>query len=362
MQVDETQLLKAITKAKKDLIAFRKIILDVGEDEVAPAEAHYEWSDLLLNGKDNEAIEAFRESGKTQYVLRAFLLYALQFPDTSRDYIVLIKSNTKLAQQKLKEVQAEYESNPALRSNMVRIREQTVDVFSVDVRDGERIRNVRIEAYGKGSSIRGLVNIDRRPRIVIIDDPQDVEDSLSPTTQISDWNWFLSDVMFLGKNTRIFIIGNNLGEACIIERIEANAKELKFHFVRVPELKPDGTAAWPAKSTIEEILEERANFEKLGKIDIWLREKMCVAVADETRIFLKDDFRYFSHANLERLKGQSNHFIAIDPATALGDASDYRVVLHNMVTPDNDWFLADCSYGRYDTNKLFDELFIHKQV
>ena len=45
--------------------------------------------------------------------------------------------------------------------------------------DGEC--NVRIEAYGKGASIRGLSNKDRRPKILILDDIQDLEDARSET-------------------------------------------------------------------------------------------------------------------------------------------------------------------------------------
>lgn len=37
-----------------------------------------------------------------------------------------------------------------------------------------------------------------------------------------DYNWFLSDIVFLGKKSRIFMIGNNLGESCLIERVIAN--------------------------------------------------------------------------------------------------------------------------------------------
>lgn len=354
----QDQYVEAINKAKDNLVNYRKIILETSEDEVEASPEHYRWSDLLLNGTENEAIEAFRESGKTQYVLRAFLLYAIQFPHKSRDYIVLIKANTKLAQQKLKEIETEYNTNPAVSSNCIRIKEQTLDVFSVDVRDEKNIkRNVRIEAYGKGSAIRGLVNVDRRPKIVIIDDPQDLSDASSPATQIADWNWFLADVKFLGKSTRIFIIGNNLGESCIIERIAENAPELGFNFTRVPVLTPEGKAAWPEKDSVEEILKERSNFDRIGKLDIWLREKMCVSVCDENRIFVKDDFRYFSSTTANKVRQTANAFISFDPATSLKDSSDYRAIMLNLVTPDNDWFIADCAFGRWDTIQAFDELF-----
>ena len=119
MEISQEALTEAIRKAQSSLVAYRHIVLSNGDDQVDPAEFHYEWSDLLLKGTQNEAIEAFRESGKTQYVLRAYLLYALQFPATERDYIVIIKKNTRLAQAKLKEVIGEYKSNPLISANSI---------------------------------------------------------------------------------------------------------------------------------------------------------------------------------------------------------------------------------------------------
>lgn len=101
-------ILEIKRKCQLNLVAFRHILLNNGEDEVDPADFHYDWSDSLLHGKDNEAIEAFRESAKTQYVTRSFPLYALTFPSKNRDYIVLIKKNDTLAGNKLKEIEEEY--------------------------------------------------------------------------------------------------------------------------------------------------------------------------------------------------------------------------------------------------------------
>jgi predicted phage terminase large subunit-like protein len=357
MKSKDERLLQAVTAAEEDLVSFRTIFLAVGDDECEPAPFHYEWSEILLHGDGNDAIEGFRESAKTQYVLRAFLQYAFVFPCKERDYIVLIKKNTRLAQGKLKEIIQEYHSNPLLRHNTVKIREQSGEVFSVDVRDksGE-IRNIRIEAYGKGSAVRGLANVDRRPKIVIIDDPQDLEDATSDTICESDWEWFLGDVFFLGQTCRIFIIGNNLGERCILERIESNRESLNFKFHRIP-IHTNGVPAWRAKYTIEGIEKEKADYDRIGKIDIWLRERMCVAVGEENRTFNPDNYRYFNKDLCERKAGECNRFITLDPAANTKDTSCYRAMVVNAVDEDDNWFIVDVPYGRWDSVELIDMIF-----
>ncbi len=365
----EEDLMAAIEDAQKNLVDFRGILLSTGPDEVDPAPFHYEWSDLLLNGAQNEAIEGFRESAKGQLVLRAFPLYALRFPSTQRDYIVIIKQNQLLASNKLLELEEEYLNNPALASNIVEVKQKSAKVFSVDVLNaetGETI-NVRIEAYGKGSSIRGLANVDRRPKIVIIDDPQDLEDSQSDTILEADWQWFISDVKFLGQYTRIFLIGNNLGEKCIVERVFANPKDLKFNTHKVAILKkpkkegdPD-ESAWPAKFSLEFILDERESMRRLGLLDVWMRERMCEAISDETRIVTKDDFIRFSTVYFDALKHDTARFITIDPASSENRSSCYRAICVNAVKRDvnglQQWFLVDFPYGRWPSNKLMDILF-----
>lgn len=358
MNEDELRYAEAIQKSQRSLVDYRHIMLINGDTEVEPAEFHFEWSHILLNGSGNDAIEGFRESGKTQYVLRAFPLYCLQFPSDRRDYIVIIKKNARLASAKLKEIGNEYESNPGISSNCIKIVEQSAESFAVDVRgqDGRK-HNIRIEAYGKGASIRGLANVDRRPKVVIIDDPQDVEDASSPTMQQSDWDWFLSDVMFLGQRTRIFAIGNNLGETCILERIGANASDLGFTFQRQPCMDANGST-WPSKFKVDEIERERNAFERLGKLPIWLREKMCLAVSDETRIFRKSDFQYFNLNSFIKTRIYAcNVFLVADPASSMADDSDYRCIIACAVDADNYWYILEVAYGRWDSVGFFDHLF-----
>src|SRR3990167_5992683 len=102
-ELDQDKISEAINKSRLNLVAYRKINLPVSQNEVLPASFHYTWSDLLLNDESNCLIEGFRESAKTQYILRSFLLYAFTFPSEKWDYIVLIKKNATLAANKLHE-------------------------------------------------------------------------------------------------------------------------------------------------------------------------------------------------------------------------------------------------------------------
>ena len=339
-------------------MAFRSIILaNDAETELESAPFHNTFSDLLLNKKENVALECYRQSAKSSYVLRAFPLMCLALPKRGRTYIVIVKQNQRVASGKLKDIISEYVANPVLQHNLVAIKEESANAFSVDVLDaqGETV-NVRIEAYGKGASIRGLNNQDRRPDIVILDDIQDKDDARSETVVETDWNWFLSDVLFLGKNTRIFLIGNNLGDKCVIERVINNAGELGFEALRIP-VEVDGVPSWPAQYTIEEIRKERDDFARLGKLDIWMAEKMCVAVAEESKVFKEEDYRYYSVHTKEDLIRTCNIFVCFDPAASVKNSSDFRAISVVAVDANNNWFVLDVKFGRWDALKTMDVIF-----
>ena len=354
----KTKMMKVIRDSKKSLPAFRYYLLTNGTGEVDAPEFHFDWSDILLKEKDNFAIEGFRESGKGQIVLRSFPLHCLRFPSVTNDYLVLIKQNTDLAMQKLLELENEYLSNPALSSNIVEVKQKSARIFSIDVKDAKgKVINVRIEAYGKGSSIRGLANIDRRPRICLLDDPQDTEDAKSETVLANDWNWFMSDVMFLGKNTRIFLIGNNLGEKCIVERVFNAADELGFKTRKVAILNGEGQPNWAEKFPLDFIEKEKESYRRVGQIDVWMRERMCAATSAETRVFDVNDFMRYSYLYVDTIINGANLFITVDPASSKEPGACFRAICVNAVPEDNRWIIVDLPHGRWGSDVFIDRLF-----
>jgi len=356
-------LAEAFSECEDDLIKYRHIMLENDEDiEVEPAYFHKDWSKSLLHGISNEVIQAFRESAKTQYVLRSFLLHALTYPRSETDYIVIIKKNTKLAGKKLKEIEDEYITNTVISGNLHKINSQSGEVFDVDVFDADgQIKNIRIEAYGKGASIRGLAYKDRRPKIIIIDDPQDAAEAFSETVQETDWDWFLQDVMFLAKKGRIFMIGNNLGDRCITERVIANKDDLKFNATRIPCADEGLTvAAWPEGLPIEKIRQEREAYRKLGKIDIWYRERMCQSIGKESQKCKKTDLRYYDPRKIEEIARECNVFFRTDlipPPKEEQGKGDKAVCIAAGISSNNEWFVLDCVNERIDPSLFFAEVF-----
>ena len=120
--------------ASESLMNFRKAFLS-DKDDYEPAWFHIEWNDILLHGGKHFAVEGYRESAKSQIVLRGHTLYRLMFPSVQYDYIMLILSNQNNASKKLKEISREYLANPRLSIGLVNVIEDSATAFEINVRN-----------------------------------------------------------------------------------------------------------------------------------------------------------------------------------------------------------------------------------
>lgn len=350
-------------KAKRSLVAFRDIFLPSLHDVVC-ADFHRQWDDSLLNGSGHIAFEAFRESAKTEYAIRVNLLHALTFPSDRREYILLICSTKTIAENRLKAIEREFSDSPEMMAGVAGIPEQSGKAFEVWYGSG---RKVRIETYGRGTAVRGANWAGKRPDLIICDDIQDFEDLESETQPEKDWKWFLSDVMDLGQNSRIFMIGNNLGEKCIMERVIRNKGNIDFEAFVIPIAQERFEAGqgneygelhaptWPEKNDIEDIRAEREKYRAMEKLDIWYRNKMCRTVAPESQMFKRKHFRYYDPRELDA--SRLSIFMIVDPATSEEEVNDRTAILVVGVSSEGHWFILDVWAEREKPSVCFDRIF-----
>ena len=347
MAKSKQDIVELYAQTSESLVKFIRAF--IVKDALPPAKYHYWMSDALLKRKGNIAVEGFRESAKTSYVVYGFPLYCLTFPDYTRSYVVFLKASDDMAKQKLHDIRDMYLNNKLMSANVQKIYSQG-DALDILTKEGIRIR---MEAYGKGANIRGLTWMSRRPDIVILDDVQTLEDVRSQSVSERDWEWFLSDVFMLSKVSRIFMIGNNLGDKCIIEKLSHSAKDFGFKFYRIPAIK-DGKSVWPQKFTVTELMKEKNAYDKAGKLDIWLRERMCQSIDEKTQIFKKSYFQYYD--SLPK-KERYNHYIAVDLAVSQKRTADFTAIVDIGVNSQNQRFVEDIQFGRYNVETTINKLF-----
>lgn len=350
--------------SEQSLIAFRKFFIRSPRD-VKHAKFHEVWDRNLLKGKGHIAFEAFRESAKTEYAIRTNLLHALTFPTVGREYILLINSTKSTAEGRLKTIEREFTESAQMTWAVDDIIEQSGKAFEVWYKGDRSGCKVRIETYGRGTAVRGANWGGRRPDLIICDDLQDFEDLESEVQPDKDWQWFLSDVMDLGQKSRIFMIGNNLGEKCIMERVIHNRHNLNFEGYVIPicrERIENGveygelhSPTWPGKYTIEEIIDERERYKQMEQLNIWYRNKMCKCIAPESQLFKQRHFKYYDPRKLPTK--DMNVYMVFDPASSEKERADRSAIVVVGIDGYGHWFVLDLWAGRVKPSESFDMLF-----
>ena len=285
-------------------------------------------------------------------MLDGFFTYIMTYPREELSYILLVKQNQDSASKVLKDVVATYMTHDFINQNLVEVKEESAKAFEATfIGMGGKNVSVRIEAYGKGAAMRGAKWGNRRPDLIVIDDPQDYEDSISDTTLVKDFDRFMSDIKMLGRDSRIFLIGNNLGEKCLIERVMEHKAQLGFECMKIPALQENGEAAWAAQFSKEYLDQEKKDYMDVGKLDLWYRERMCVALPEESRTFKKEYIKYF-----EGDVQCDKYYITVDPAISMREGADNTAIVVTGVK-DNKWYVTDLIAKKMNPSEIIDSLF-----
>ena len=129
-------------------------------------------------------------------------------------YILLVSDTSDQAEKYLKDIAAELEFNETLRAKYPVACEKgaTWNASIIETKNG-----VCVEALGKGKNVRGRKYRGKRPTLIIVDDPQNDDDVISPNTRKKDVDWVDKALIPAGDtDTNYFIIGTNLHRESIV--------------------------------------------------------------------------------------------------------------------------------------------------
>ncbi len=145
----------------------------------------------------------------------------------------------------------------------------------------------------------------------------------------------------------------------MIERVIANQEELGFECERIACADPYYKVShWPEKFSIEHIKQEREDFKAIGKLDTWLREKMCQATSEETRIISEDDFNWYSPGMADTIASNAVSVDAtLDPASSKELKACFRAIVVRALMKDGHWYILEIAYGRWDSIGTIDKIF-----
>jgi predicted phage terminase large subunit-like protein len=344
---------KILLKMQQDMLLFGRMVMPNMFSEESPR-FHYDISKELLNPNVTQLnVIAPRGHAKSSIVAGVYPLFHLMF-DKGIKVIVLVSRTQGHATKLLGTIKDVLDYSQEFRHFFGYWGQQSAKKWTnteIELKDGSVIM-----CKGTGQQIRGIKHGNQRPTLLILDDPEDENNTKTAESMEFNLRWLLqSGVPSLDPmKGRVCVIGTPQHQRCLVETLKdmEGWKNLTFQ----PNMS-EGKALWPAVWPIEKLIQKKKELDSINRISVFYREYLCEIVGDEENLFKEKDFQYYegfvekneqglSTLILTNLNGEAvdesrpvNVFTGVDPASSTKRGADYSVVFNMAIDKDNNRFI-----------------------
>jgi hypothetical protein len=247
---DKKSLLK---KLKHDMMLFGKVAMPNMFVTDSP-DFHYEVAKLLMDKKNKQInLVAPRGHAKSSIVAGVFPLHHLMF-DEGKKLIVLVSRTQDHAVKLLGLLKDTMDFSEQFRSTFGYWGQHSAKSWAkaeVELKDGSVII-----CKGTGQQLRGIKVGNQRPTLIIVDDPEDENNTKTAEAMETNLRWLLqSAVPSLDPiKGRLVVIGTPQHQRCLVETL----KDMKGWLNRT--YKPDfknNVALWESWWSIKKLLQKK---------------------------------------------------------------------------------------------------------
>lgn len=320
-------------ESRKSLLGFSLVYL-TGYFTDPPALFHRELVGALENDDERRVlILGFRGSGKSTFGSLALPLWAaLEYPDKF-PFIILVADSSRQATLNISAIKHELETNQLIKQDYGEIKGNVIEDFSLQG-EGEEWQKqnivlsngVRILARSRGQKVRGLRHLQYRPRLIVVDDPEDGEWVRTKENRDKTDRWLHSEIMpgMDARKGKLVVIGNLLHMDALLSRLRAPGTGFKS--LEFPLIDKDGKCTWPAMYPTEQSLKDKER--DMGPI-AWQREMLLKIVAEDEAVIRPEDITYYDERPVNAVASIKGH--GIDLAISQKEGADYTAIVSGEV-------------------------------
>ena len=326
-----------LRKIKHDLVLFGKVAMPQ-MFTVASPDFHYKVAKQLQDKSEKQInIIAPRGHAKSSLVGGVFPLHHLMF-DKGPKLIVLVSRTQDHAVKLLGTIKDVLDFSEQFRSVFGYWGQHSAKSWQkaeVVLKDGSVII-----CKGTGQQLRGIKVGNQRPTLIIVDDPEDENNTKTAEAMESNLRWLLQSAVpsLDPMKGRIIIIGTPQHERCLVETLKEMVGWKNMLF------KPDlgnNKALWEEWWSIEKLLQKKSELESINRLSVFYREYMCEITGDEDQLFKQEDIQYYEGSHF--LKDGESHlkitypfedivpvnvFTGVDPASSVKQTADFSVIFN----------------------------------
>jgi len=289
-----------------------------------PADFHNELLGVLGDHKERMIeVLGFRGSAKSTFGSLALPLWAaLEYPKLY-SFIISVADTTNQAGMNIANIKKELEENALIRQDYGKVAGDIGEKFSLEGGKEWQAKNmllsngVRIIALSRGQKIRGLRHKEDRPKLVVVDDPEDLEWVRTKENREKTERWLRGEVLpAVDEQTgRVIVIGSQLHMDALMSRLK---KDTSFKHLEYPLVRDDGTITWKAKYPDQKALDRLLNSVKASA---YLREYCLKVTPDEGQEVTAEDLHYYEY--MPKTENVSMYGTGVDYAISKKETADY---------------------------------------
>lgn len=187
---------------------------------------------------------------------------------------------------------------------------------------------VRIMARSRGQKIRGLRHRQHRPKLILLDDIEDLAWVKTRENRNKTDRWMRGEVMGAVDETvgRIVVIGNWLHEDALMARLKKLPQFKVLEYPLIKEISGDEYVTWPALYPDQKALDDKR--EEMGE-NAWMREMRLKIIAEEGQEVKPEDIHYYDEQPEGDRGGLKGH--GVDLAISTAESADFTVDVEGHV-------------------------------
>jgi len=326
---------------------------------VKSADFHEELSGVFMDKTKRKLnIIAPRGHAKSSLVACVFVLYHILF-DPGKKVVVLVSRTESHAVRLLDTIKNVLEFSAQFRSIFGYWGEHSAKVWKrteVILRDGTLILT-----RGTGQQVVGLKHLDQRPTLIILDDPEDMQNTKTNEAMEFNLKWLLQSLVpsWDALSGRVIVIGTPQHQRCMVETLQGTKGWTTLRYQALNGSPGSYKALWPEMWSVEKLLEEKASLESINRVSSFYREFQCQIISDDTQLIKESYLRTYSGfvtfqdrsdaiLHLTRRDKHDlpveelipiNTFIGVDPATSLSETADYTAIVPIGIAANRDIYI-----------------------
>lgn len=198
------------------------------------------------------------------------------------------------------------------------------------------VNGMTVLPKGSNQSIRGVKIGRHRPTLIIIDDPENDENTESLEQRDKLWRHFFAVLKPMmkssGTGVKIVYLGTPIHEDCVLYRFIDLFTSIRYRndpsicVVEQGARDEKDNSVWPELWSNERLAEEEQLYADAGQLDVFYREYIGQCISGKDALFQKENACYYEEGDIPS-DGTSFTYMSIDVAFSQSHSADFSAVV-----------------------------------